>query len=103
MAETLGKRASERMRTAIRLTVVLLAVLALVAVLAGTLLAQQQREFSFAVFGDCRPGSEHPYSPVLERLASDIGDLAPAFVIGTGDYIEGSTNQRRVRWEFNQF
>jgi hypothetical protein len=65
--------------------------------------AQEEREFSFAVIGDCRPGGEHPYSPALERLATDIGEVAPAFVVGTGDYIDGSANQRRVRWEYSQF
>ncbi len=65
--------------------------------------AQEEREFSFAVFGDCRPAGQLPYSAVLERLAADIGEKAPAFVIGVGDYIDGSSNQRRVRWEYNQF
>ncbi len=65
--------------------------------------AQAEREFSFAVFGDCRPAGQLPYSSALERLAIDIGEVAPAFVIGTGDYIDGSSNQRRVRWEYNQF
>jgi len=65
--------------------------------------AQSEREFQFAVFGDCRPGGQRPFSPALERLASDIGEVAPEFVIGTGDYVDGSSNQQRHRWEFNQF
>ena len=89
--------------------------LAVLAAFAATLVAQQQqepspgeagegaREFQFAVFGDCRPAGQRPFSPALERLASDIGEVAPEFVIGTGDYVDGSSNQQRQRWEFNQF
>ncbi len=89
--------------------------LAVLAAFAVTAPAQQQREsssgeagqgareFKFAVFGDSRPAGQQPYSPVLERLASDIGEVGPDFVIGTGDYIDGSSNQQRQRWEFNQF
>ena len=80
----------------------LLAVAVLAGVWGAALLAQQQ-EFTFAVFGDCQPAGQEPYSPALERLATDIGEMAPAFVLGTGDYIDGSTNPSRVRWQYNQF
>ncbi len=58
--------------------------------------------FSFAVFGDCRPGSED-YSPVLLACATEMGLLEPPFVIGTGDYIQGSTNQTTVRQQWEGF
>jgi len=58
--------------------------------------------FSFAVFGDSRPG-DRPYSPVLQAIATEVGSLRVPFVIGTGDYIEGSSNQSTVRRQWEGF
>jgi len=63
---------------------------------------QEADAFSFAVFGDCRPGSA-PYSPVMAAIATDISEQGVAFVVGTGDYIEGSSNQAVVRAQFQRF
>lgn len=66
----------------------------------------QPEAFSFAVFGDCQPGSRE-YSPVLEAIADEVGRLdapaAPAFVVGVGDYINGSSNQTTVRRQWEGF
>lgn len=58
--------------------------------------------FSFAVFGDSRPGNRE-YSPVLQAMMTEIGGLDVRFVIGTGDYIEGSSNQNTVRRQWEGF
>lgn len=63
---------------------------------------QVEVDFSFAVFGDCRPGNR-PYSPVLEVIATEMGRLDIAFVLGTGDYIEGSTNPAALRRQWEGF
>jgi len=59
-------------------------------------------ELTFAVFGDCRPGSAD-FSPVLARLAADMAHQHPAFVMGTGDYIEGSGDPEAARRQFDGF
>ena len=59
-------------------------------------------DFSFAVFGDSRPGNQH-FSPVLEAIATEMGRQDIAFVLGTGDYIEGSTNADRLRHQWDGF
>lgn len=83
-----------------------LVVLLAVVLAAGALLAQQPEPapspFRFAVFGDSRPGNRE-YSPVLQRIATEIGTLGVAFVVGTGDYIEGSSNQTTVRRQWEGF
>ncbi|MGD9494724.1 MAG: metallophosphoesterase [Armatimonadota bacterium] len=58
--------------------------------------------FSFVVFGDCRPGTRE-YSPILHAMATEVGGMNVAFVIGTGDYIEGSSNQTTVRRQWEGF
>ncbi|MGC9317181.1 MAG: metallophosphoesterase family protein [Armatimonadota bacterium] len=64
--------------------------------------APETPSFTFAVFGDCRPGNAE-YSPILQAFAAEVGGLDVPFVIGTGDYIEGSTNQSTVRRQWEGF
>ncbi len=64
--------------------------------------APQFRPFDFAVFGDSQPyGNE--YSPVLREIATQVGRLDVPFVIGAGDYIDGSSNQTTVRRQWEGF
>ncbi len=58
--------------------------------------------FSFVVFGDCQPG-EREWSPVMMAIATEVGQLDVAFAIGTGDYINGSSNQSTVRRQWEGF
>ena len=84
----------------------LLAVLLVLVLSLGVVSAQEPapttNPFRFAVFGDSRPGSRE-YSPILQAIATEIGTLGVAFVIGTGDYIEGSSNQTTVRRQWEGF
>lgn len=90
----------------------LLAVLLLLALALGAVPAQQPdptapiastaSPFRFAVFGDSRPGNRE-YSPILQAIATAIGTLGVPFVLGTGDYIEGSSNQTTVRRQWEGF
>lgn len=64
---------------------------------------EQAESFSFGVFGDCQPAGKGPYSPVLEAIASELSELGVDFVIGTGDYIDGSSNQAVVRRQWQGF
>lgn len=64
--------------------------------------AEQAASFSFGVFGDCQPGGK-AYSPVLEAIATDLSEIGVDFVIGTGDYIDGSSNQAVVRQQYEGF
>lgn len=64
--------------------------------------AAQQDALTFAVFGDCRPGSDH-YSTVLRKLAADMATQHPAFLLGTGDYIQGASDEARLRWQWQGF
>ncbi len=84
-----------------------LTIIALAAVLSlGVLLADEgdttADPFRFAVFGDSRPGTR-AWSPVLHAIATEIGGLDVPFVLGTGDYIEGSSNQTTVRRQWDGF
>ncbi len=84
-----------------------LTIIALLALLCpGVVLADEDDTtadpFQFAVFGDCRPGTRE-WSPVLNAIAAEIGGMDVPFVIGTGDYIEGSANQTTVRRQWEGF
>ena len=72
---------------------------------AGSGLAQTDGPagFSFAVFGDTRPAGKAPYAPALALLCGDIGRSDAEFVLGTGDYIDGSSNQAIVRAQYAGF
>lgn len=59
-------------------------------------------DLTFGVFGDCRPG-ERNYSPVLEKMAREMAARRPAFVIGTGDYVEGSRDEATMRAQWAWF
>ncbi|MFW5869005.1 MAG: metallophosphoesterase family protein [Armatimonadota bacterium] len=63
---------------------------------------QQHQPFSFAVFADAQPYGRE-FSPVLSRIATQVGALDIPFVIGAGDYIDGSTNQTTVRRQWDNF
>jgi hypothetical protein len=62
----------------------------------------QQDAVNFAVFGDCRPGDEY-YSTALRKLAADMAMQRPAFLLGTGDYIQGASTEQKVRWQWQGF
>jgi hypothetical protein len=59
---------------------------------------------TFGVLGGARPGEEVAVSPVLQRIALDLGERAPEVVLGTGDYVAGSldpaTLERQYQWLF---
>lgn len=67
-------------------------------------LAPPTTSLSFGVLGGCRPGATGPVSPVLQRIAEELGRRQPEVVIGTGDYVEGSpdpaTLERQYQWLF---
>ncbi len=90
---------------AFRLTIIALTIALLC--IPGALAQEQAHsvvdpDFTFGVFGDSRPGNR-PYSPVLEAIAWEMGGHEVSFVLGTGDYIEGSTNPTAVRRQWDGF
>jgi hypothetical protein len=64
--------------------------------------APQHQPFEFAVFGDAQPYGRE-FSPVLSAIATEVGQLGVPFVMGAGDYIDGSTNQATVRRQWEGF
>ncbi len=83
---------------AIRLVLLLAVVL-----IAGGSVAAADGELTFAVFGDCRPGPNYERLNVTRHIMNEIAHRQPAFVIGTGDYIEGSTDPQTVRAQYARF
>jgi len=83
------------------------AVLFLVLTVAAPVGTQEQPltdSFTFAVFGDNRPGSATaPQPKVFRKIAYEIGELQPDFVVGLGDYILGSNNEATVRRQWAGF
>jgi 3',5'-cyclic AMP phosphodiesterase CpdA len=57
----------------------------------------------FAVFGDTRPGPNYERLEITRRLAQDIATSGAELLIGTGDYIEGSTDSNTVRAQYQRF
>ncbi|MBD3292829.1 MAG: hypothetical protein GF393_07870 [Armatimonadia bacterium] len=91
------------MKTLRMATVVLLFSTVCVSLVVAQAEAEPQYEpFTFAVFGDTRPG-DRDFSPVLQAMMTEIGHLDISFAIGTGDYIEGSSNQSTVRKQWDGF
>lgn len=88
-----------RLRSLLRRT--LLAVFAAV-LLSSSAFAQDLTNFTFAVFGDSRPGREH-YSQVMRKLAADMATQRPILVLGTGDYIEGSSKPDTLAYQWQGF
>ena len=62
----------------------------------------QTSTLTFAVFGDSQPGGKQ-VSPVLNRLAADMAAARPAFVIGTGDYVDGASDPRQLQRQYSGF
>ncbi len=60
------------------------------------------RPFSFVLFGDSQPYGQE-FSPVLQAITTQVGRLEIPFVIGLGDYIDGSSNQTTVRRQYQGF
>lgn len=82
---------------------VLLVIAGLLPVAAPLCLAQETAaDLTFAVFGDCQPGS-NSYSPVLRKLVADMAAQRPAFVLGCGDYIDGSKDEQVVYRQWQGF
>ncbi len=77
--------------------------LVLVAVIVGGCCPAAAESLVFAVFGDTQPGPNYERLDITHRLVSDMVRHNPAFVIGTGDYIDGSTDPRIVRAQFQRF
>lgn len=61
-----------------------------------------QPDLEFAVFSDCQPG-DAPFSPVMQAFARDMAAVRPSFVVGCGDYINGSSSETRVRQQWQGF
>ena len=58
----------------------------------------------FTVFSDCQPTSKTTFSsPVMKRFAADMANRHPAFVIGVGDYIDGSSKPARLQQMWQGF
>ncbi|MDO8587812.1 MAG: metallophosphoesterase [Armatimonadota bacterium] len=57
--------------------------------------------FSFAVFGDSRPGSQN--LEVLKQIVSELNALGPRFVLHTGDFVGGSKNSAVVEQQYEKF
>ncbi len=63
-----------------------------------------ERHFRFGVFGDNRPASRHGDQPrVFRRITYELGQIAPEFVVGLGDYIYGADDEATVRRQWQQF
>lgn len=58
------------------------------------------RSLTFAVLGNCHPGSPAAYSPILYHLAVELGPQQVDFVLGTGNYIEGSLDETILRQQY---
>jgi len=59
---------------------------------------------TFVVFGDNRPGGASEAQPeVFQQICTEIGMLAPDFVIGTGDYIYGADDETTLRAQWADF
>lgn len=64
--------------------------------------SQEAQPFTFAVFGDSQPYGR-AFSPVLAEIARQVGASDVPFVLGAGDYIDGSSNQTTVRRQWDNF
>ncbi|MFP4249760.1 MAG: metallophosphoesterase family protein [Armatimonadota bacterium] len=62
----------------------------------------REQLFTFAVFADAQPYGRQ-FTPELVEIATRVGRSDVAFVIGAGDYIDGSSNQATVRRQWNNF
>lgn len=80
-----------------RLLVVAIVVAAL---LMGTM---AHAETVFAVFGDTRPGPNYERLHITRSLCKQLVRHDPAFLLGTGDYIEGSTKEAVVQEQYGKF
>ena len=57
----------------------------------------------FAVFGDCHPGPSYERLHITTHLAQSVVSTDAEFLIGTGDYIEGSTDPAVVQTQYQRF
>jgi UDP-2,3-diacylglucosamine pyrophosphatase LpxH len=82
------------------------AVVLLLALCVGTVPAQEEppqyEAFQFVVFGDSQPYGRS-YAPELSLLATQVGQMDVSFILGAGDYIDGSSNQTTVRRQWENF
>lgn len=62
-----------------------------------------QAELTFMVFGDTRPGPNYERLHITRTICERMAQHNPSFVLGTGDYIEGSTDQKVVRQQYSKF
>lgn len=92
------------MRTLRPIVIALLVALVCVPVLVAQTddASSQYHPFTFPVFGDCQPYGQQ-YSAVMVDIATHIGGLPVPFVVGVGDYIDGSSNQATVRGQWQNF
>ncbi len=86
-----------------RVAQALVLLLAFVAVVGSAYCLAADDELVFAVFGDSRPGPNYERLGITRRLVENMVQHNPAFVIGTGDYIEGSTDPQVVRQQYYRF
>ena len=78
-------------------------VLLLVAIAAVLIVGVAHAELVFAVFGDTRPGPNYERLDVTRDLCNRLVQHDPVFLLGTGDYIEGSTNEAVVQAQYGKF
>ncbi len=86
-----------------RIAQTLILLLTLAAVLGSSYCLAADDELVFAVFGDTRPGPKYERLDITRQLVQSMVQHDPAFVIGTGDYIEGSTDPQVVRRQYYRF
>lgn len=65
--------------------------------------AAQAAEFTFTVFGDSQPGPKWEGLDITRQLVLQMIQHNPAVVIGTGDYVDGSGDQTRLRGQYARF
>lgn len=90
-----------KLRT-ITITILILLLCAALTVAQPEDASARHQPFTFAVFGDCQPYGRE-FSPVLSQIATELGQSDVPFVIGCGDYIDGSSNQTTVRRQWDNF
>lgn len=63
----------------------------------------QAEQFTFTVFGDSQPGPKWEGLDITRRLVLQMIQHGPAVVIGTGDFVDGSSDQTRLRGQYARF
>lgn len=58
---------------------------------------------TFCVFGDTRPAGQSSRLSITSAVARAMANEHPAFVIGTGDYVDGAATAAAARLQYERF